>query len=102
MIGKDAMKIDELLDMGELNRLIDEHYVTARTHPNLALCILNYTPKTQFGRYWTHETELCRGLIYHVPTGTIVSRPFRKFFNLGERPDSIPDEPFEAFQKLDG
>jgi RNA ligase len=32
-----------------------------------------------------------------------VARPFRKFFNLGERPTELPvGEPFEIFDKLDG
>jgi RNA ligase len=33
----------------------------------------------------------------------IVARPFKKFFNLEELPaDEIPDEPFEAYEKIDG
>jgi len=96
------VKSDELLDTAELQRLIAETYVTARDHPSLPYKILNYTPKTQFAHHWTHETELCRGLIYDTRDGRIISRPFRKFFNWGEREVIIPDEPFVAYEKLDG
>jgi RNA ligase len=96
------MKLADLLDTTELARLIDEHYITARQHPQLPLEIYNYTAKTQYGRHWTPETELCRGLIVDTETQEVVARPFRKFFNLGEHPVAVPDEPFIAYEKLDG
>ena len=46
----------------------------------------------------------CRGLIARGD-GTIVARPFPKFFNLDEiiaRGESLPAEDFEVFDKLDG
>lgn len=50
-------------------------------------------------------TEQCRGLILDQHHN-IVSRPLRKFFGLAEYVDvlgrRIPDEPFEAWDKLDG
>lgn len=33
--------------------------------------------------------------------GTIIARPFSKFFNL-EQGDALPEEPFEVYEKLDG
>lgn len=97
------MKIDELVDMDELWRLVADHYVTARDHPRVAgLTILNYTAKTQFERAWTPVTELCRGLMFDACTNEVVARPFRKFFNLGEREGALPDESFSAHEKLDG
>src|SRR5215210_1845054 len=96
------MKLDEILDLTELDRLIAENYITARDHPTLPLKILNYTAKTQFSRHWTNETELSRGLMYDTRDREIVGRSFRKFFNLGEREVAIPDEPFVAYEKLDG
>src|SRR3954451_16272330 len=97
------MKLEEILDVAELRRLIGGNYITARDHPSLPLQILNYTPKTQFARHWTNETELSRGLVFDTRDNTIVARAFRKFFNLGERPDAVmPDEPFVAYEKLDG
>jgi RNA ligase len=96
------MKLGEILDPAELERLIGENYVTARDHPILPYKILNYTPKTQHARHWTNETELSRGLMYNTRDGTIVGRGFGKFFNWGEREVVIPDEPFVAYEKVDG
>jgi len=96
------VKIGDILDQAELARLIAENYITARDHPALPYKILNYTPKTQFARHWTEETELSRGLIYDTRDGTIIARPFRKFFNWGELEVVIPDEPFVAYEKVDG
>lgn len=49
----------------------------------------------------------CRGIAFSSNTGYIVSRPFHKFFNLGERPETLFDaldwsKPFQAQVKLDG
>jgi RNA ligase len=96
------VKLEEILDPAELGRLVAENYITARDHPTLPYKILNYTPKTQFDRHWTTETELSRGLMYDTRDGTIVGRGFSKFFNWGEREVVIPDEPFVAYEKLDG
>jgi RNA ligase len=96
------VKLREILDRAELDRLITENYITARDHPALPYKILNYTPKTQFARHWTEETELSRGLIFDTRDDTILARPFSKFFNWGEREVIIPDEPFVAYEKLDG
>ncbi len=46
-----------------------------------------------------------RGLIFCSKTGELLSRPFQKFFNLGERPDtSVLDlsKPHVILEKLDG
>jgi RNA ligase len=96
------VKLDQLLDTAELSRLVAENYITARDHPTLPYKILNYTPKAQFDRHWTRETELSRGLMYDTRDGTVIGRPFPKFFNWGEREVVIPDEPFAAYEKLDG
>ena len=96
------MQLEEILDTAELSRLIAANYITARDHPALPYKILNYTPKTQFARHWTPETELSRGLMFDTSSGTIVGRAFRKFFNWGEREVTIPDEPFVAYEKMDG
>ena len=96
------MHLEEILDTAELGRLIAENYITARDHPALPYKILNYTPKTQFARHWTPETELSRGLMFDTRDGTIVGRAFKKFFNWGEREVAIPAEPFVAYEKMDG
>jgi RNA ligase len=45
----------------------------------------------------------CRGIAFDTKTGKIVSRPFHKFFNMGERPDAqFVDGPHIIMEKLDG
>lgn len=81
--------------------------IRVQQHPTLPLFIANYTEQCTFKREWDDLTLMCRGLIFD-PEGTIVARPFRKFFNLGEgfepeKPAPLPpDEPFDVTEKMDG
>jgi len=45
-----------------------------------------------------------RGIAFNTATGELISRPFHKFFNHGERPCSewTLDEPHRVMEKLDG
>jgi RNA ligase len=48
----------------------------------------------------------CRGLIFD-PAGNIMSRPFHKFFNIGEREETLPknidlSKPHTVMEKMDG
>ena len=48
----------------------------------------------------------CRGIIFH-PDGRIMSRPFNKFFNIGEREETLPrnidmSHPHWVMEKMDG
>lgn len=82
---------------------VRQGYVSVRTHPS-GLAIYNYTPKCQYEWRWNEATTMCRGLIIG-PGREVVSRPFRKFFNLDEHLRmglSIPDEPFKVYDKADG
>lgn len=90
-----------------LERLIGQGYVTRKAHPiDHDLLIWNYTPRCQFDRYWIPETMLARGLITKMD-GTIVARPFRKFFNLEEH-ETVLCRPlpwhlrFQVTEKMDG
>lgn len=79
-------------------------YITGRQHPDHDLIIWNYTPQCQFGRSWNKITMQARGLITKSD-GTIVARPFKKFFNLEEHIGqglSLPLEPFKVTEKMDG
>jgi T4 RnlA family RNA ligase len=92
--------------MGEINleridQLIVEGYITKRPHSSGELFIYNYTAKAQYDRLWTPETLQCRGLILDR-NGAIASRPLIKFFNLHEHQESLPSEPFDVYEKLDG
>ncbi|MBP3954380.1 hypothetical protein J8F10_03625 [Gemmata sp. G18] len=61
-----------------------------------------YAESTVYDRAWDEFTMLARGIILDPVAKRVVATPFPKFFNVGERLDSIPDLPFETFEKLDG
>ncbi len=82
--------------------MLDERMIIVQKHPDADLFIYNYTNKAQYEAVWNEITLQCRGLILDAELN-IVSRPFKKFFNLEEYPaDDIPDEPFDVFEKVDG
>ena len=71
-------------------------------HPNLDLTIWNYSPRVQYEKLWDDITMQCRGLVTNSK-GDIVARPFKKFFNYEEhKPEEIPNEYFEVYEKMDG
>jgi RNA ligase len=84
-----------------LQKYIDEKYISVQKHPTEDLYIYNYTQKAQFDKLWTEETLFCRGLIMDS-NGNVVARPFSKFFNYGEYAGEIPNTDFEVTEKLDG
>jgi RNA ligase len=61
-----------------------------------------YSEMTVYDRQWNDITMLARGIILDPEARRVVATPFPKFFNVGERLDSIPDLAFETFEKLDG
>ncbi len=78
-------------------------------HPDLPLIMWNYTPKCTFkDRAWDYYTMMARGLVTSTTLqSTIISHPFKKFFNVGERDATMPSNlplnlPFEATEKVDG
>jgi len=87
--------------MKNLKKLIEDKFISVQKHPEVDLFIYNYTQKAQFDHIWTEETITCRGLIMDKE-GNIVSRPFKKFFNLEEHKGELPKEPFQIFEKFDG
>ena len=75
--------------------------LTCREHPTGKLVIWNYTQKCQFEQAWDEVTMQARGLIT-TPGGTIVARPFKKFFNLDQHQGDLPVSPFVVTAKADG
>ncbi|WP_020476283.1 T4 RnlA family RNA ligase [Zavarzinella formosa] len=61
-----------------------------------------YSESTVYERAWDDVTMLARGVILDPVAKRVVATPFPKFFNVGERLDSVPDLHFETFEKLDG
>ncbi len=71
------------------------------------LAIYTYTDQCVFDRAWDDVTLNCRGHIYDLETGECVAWAFPKFFNLGEREETLRenlpwDKPYEVYEKLDG
>lgn len=84
--------------------MVKQKYISVQTHPeNTDLKIYNYTQKAQFDKVWNEATLMCRGLILWEGGSKpqVIARPFVKFFNLEEM-ETVPNEPFEVFDKLDG
>ena len=71
-------------------------------HPTLPISIYNYSRTCQYENNWDEITKSCRGLILDQE-GNVIAKGFNKFFNIEEhKPEEIPNEPFEVFEKLDG
>ena len=101
------MKIEDYLDVGQLVAHIDNNLVENKAHPTLPLNILTYSRTCVFDDVWDDVTCKCRGLIVHND-GTIISRPFPKFFNIDTsyRPETwvsnLPTTKPHVQEKLDG
>ena len=98
------MKLENIMDKSLLDKMIEEKYVNIQKHPNINLWILNYSKSCQMNKVWNDVTTKCRGLIVDE-FENIISRPFEKFYNYEELDGlgiSIPNLPFDAYEKMDG
>jgi RNA ligase len=87
-------------NVAELEKRVREKLV--RKSQLAGLTIYNYTELAQYGKHWDEYIVQARGLIVD-DSGEIVARPFPKFFNLGEgAAPTLPDEPYQVFEKIDG
>ncbi len=96
--------MSDSIDIGVLRDYQDRGLLQSARHPVRDLTIWNYTQLCQHECEWDSVTIACRGLVTDS-TGKVWARPFQKFFNLGEHEalgPSIPDEPFDVFEKIDG
>ncbi|MEU8890871.1 RNA ligase [Streptomyces sp. NPDC048442] len=102
------IRLDHLMQPGDLTKAVKTGHVSRRTHPRLPLSIYSYTRTCQYEQHWTEVTTRCRGLVVDDETGDVVALPLPKFFNAAEhareRPyaPALPDEPFEVYDKVDG
>lgn len=86
----------------KLQAYLDRNLIKVQQHPSADLFIYNYSAEAQYKQHWDEVTLACRGLILDG-VGTVVARPFAKFFNIGEPAAGVlPKEPFEVFEKMDG
>lgn len=83
-----------------LEKYVAEGWLVSQTHPTMQLTIYNYSQATQYKAQWDEVTLQCRGLVVD-DIGTIVARPFKKFFNIEENKHNATDE-FEIYEKMDG
>ena len=83
-----------------LNKYHNQGLLYRQVHPTLPLTIWNYTEEVQYGEKWDELTLSARGLVTDE-FGTIVARPFKKFFNM-EEGRHTPTQDFEVFEKVDG
>jgi putative RNA ligase len=87
----------------ELRKRVDLGLIAAR--PNGRLTIFDYTNQCMFDRAWDEFTMQARGLVLD-DHGKIIARPWRKFFNVNERPETrmeaLPAETPELSDKVDG
>lgn len=90
------------IDIAAFREREEQKYITARTHPTEDLIVWNYTAKCMYEPFWDAITEQARGLITTFD-GTVVARPFSKFFSIEEMWDVLPDkETFTVTEKVDG
>lgn len=83
-------KIEDLLDMSELDAMVKDGRITKRHHDDLPLTILNYTNRAQFANEWTNAERVCRGLIV-THWGEVIARGMPKFFNYGDQHGPVFD-----------
>ncbi|MET7400436.1 RNA ligase [Dactylosporangium sp. NPDC005572] len=99
-----SLHIDELCDPALFTEMVSGGYIRTQRHPALPLLIHNYTEKTQYENVWNPATLACRGLVVSAATGTVLARPFAKFFNHGQpgAPALDFDGPVSVTDKADG
>ena len=68
--------------------------------------LFKYNTVQQLSREWTPVRRAARGVIFHVPSASVVCRPIPKFFNLDEadetRLENLPASAALVEEKLDG
>jgi RNA ligase len=89
-------------DLTILGDYISKGLVIGQMHPTLPLAIFNYSRECQYNGNWDDVTLNCRGLVLDIK-GNVIAKPFPKFFNYEEhKPEDIPNENFEVYEKMDG
>src|ERR1700730_10841903 len=89
----------ELVDA--LRSAREARLVSEQASPD-GLRVICYTPSCVYDGQWNDVTLIARGLVLDVKNERVVATPFPKFFNAFERGETIPDLPFETFEKVDG
>jgi RNA ligase len=76
--------------------------VVRKDDPKTGRALYVYSQSCVHDDGWNEFSLMARGLILHPERQEVIATPFTKFFNAGEHNGTIPDLPFEAFEKVDG
>jgi RNA ligase len=89
-------------DLSILNDYVEKKLIEKTSHLTLPIDIYNYSRECQFSSAWDEVTLNMRGTVLDRE-GNIVAKAFPKFFNMEEhKPEEIPNEAFDVFEKMDG
>ncbi len=100
----------EITDIEAVRRLVEgaEGFMVVRRDDNIVFCYAYSSPEVfPPVETWADAVRReCRGLAFNA-AGQLISRPYHKFFNVGERPETLPElvdlsEPHVILEKLDG
>jgi tRNA splicing ligase len=73
------------LDLSQIKTRVNAGLIRIRDTPSFSgINVCCYTEKVQYEKLWDEYTSMARGLVFNGVNGKILSRPFKKFFNLGE------------------
>lgn len=110
MIHYDFPKITDINDVIDDICGYDEIRITRKEN----YTVINYAVAFEDTFEWDEQNKFsssirreCRGLIFDTATGNLISRPYHKFFNAGEREETAINkinlyEPHVVLEKLDG
>lgn len=99
------LQVQTFLKNHSLKDLEDVHKIDSTHHETLPLVILNYNaPEVRKVKLEYHEiTRECRSLCLEKDTWRLVSRAFRRFYNLGEyKEETFNWEKYKIQEKKDG
>lgn len=93
----------DLVSVADFSRYLADGYISERPHElDSSLRVYSYTPKAQFGGFWTPEMRLARGLMLRVTESledaVVVGRGLPKFFTIEQvdsdwgRPKLVDDD----------
>lgn len=92
------------LNPDRINKAVKQDRITKTEHSSLDLMLLKYSHNTYYNWDWDPISVFCRGLVVNE-NGTIIARPFYKFFNhnkLRESGVSLPNSSPHVMHKYDG
>lgn len=91
-------------DLSEFDKRVEAKFLRRFEHGNLVA--YDYTDKCTYDKAWDEYTSVARGIVFEKSTGELIAKPFPKFFNLGEMPEtyvgSLPNESYTVTEKMDG